>query len=478
MQPSNGLHPNTGPSLLFCTPLLSLILSFLHANDMAMLVSSSKSCHDQWEASVVRAAVSRTVYAEYMSSPQFRYMSESKARASSIPMSVFNNVDLDVIQTALYSLQLKPGAHKAACAIVATRGNFKIFQWMYMQTLKGAFALCIHSFVHQTCIEAARHGHIHILHWLYKTHRTLSVDLVEKMYHAAAKEGCLLSLYWLNAAFTVQFYSPLILSSAALSGSLEVVRWFCQLTPPFPINDEFCFAAARAGHLHLLQWAYEHHPHIFHGVSTTAGAALGGHLEILQWARSRNPPLEWCVSTTKGAAREGHLRVLQWVFQQTPRAPYTWTTMLQATQAGQLDIVRWMVEQHLFELRMSEWNQIMNVATGAGHLHLVKWISTQFPSPIFFDLHKICNEAAWAGHLTIIQWLYEQGIPHLGWRSLLWATCRRHWHICQWVLFPQKQIWMRDVQVVGRCFIFLCLLSFFMYYMGEMWCVPYLLYFF
>lgn len=421
---------------LFCTPLLSCILPFLHPNDVAMLVSSSVHCHRQWK-SIGHGKYLRRVCPEHITLAQFEYMTGSIRLASSIPMSVFSNVALDVVRLAWRFLPRRSDRHRDVCSALAKSGNLKHLQWLYLQTLKGAGEMCMNEFVYHACIKAAGSGHTHILNWLYKTRRTLSVDLVEQMYHAAAKGGHLAPLYWLNMTFdNVHFYSPQLLESAALSGDLKIVRWFGQRTPPPPISPGFCFAAARAGHLHLLQWAYERHRHIFYGLSTTAGAALGGHLEILQWARTRAPPLEWGVCTAGGAAVEGHLHVLQWALEQTPPAPYTWTTLVRAARSGHLHVVVWMVEMQLFSLTDNDWAQLQQVAAEAGHLHIVAWVFTQSPVLSVDHLHKVCNEAAWAGHLHIIQWLYTQKVPSLFWRSLLWAICRRRWHICKWLLCP------------------------------------------
>jgi hypothetical protein len=66
-------------------------------------------------------------------------------------------------------------------------------------------------------------------------------------------------------------------SSAALSGSMDVLKWMREENdPPFPWDGETCNLAAEGGHLHVLKWLREdNNPPCSWGIWTCAFAAGG-----------------------------------------------------------------------------------------------------------------------------------------------------------------------------------------------------------
>jgi hypothetical protein len=73
-------------------------------------------------------------------------------------------------------------------------------------------------------------------------------------------------------------------TSAALSGSMDVLMWLREKNdPPCPWDGRTCAAAARGGHLHVLKWLREeNYPPCPWDRNTCAQAAGGGHLHVLK----------------------------------------------------------------------------------------------------------------------------------------------------------------------------------------------------
>jgi hypothetical protein len=105
-------------------------------------------------------------------------------------------------------------------------------------------------------------------------------------------------------------------TSAALSGSMNVLKWLREENdPPCPWEERTCFIAALGGHLHVLKWLREENdPPCPWEERTCISAAKGGHLHVLKWLREENdPPCPWDHWTCAHAAKGGHLHVLKWL---------------------------------------------------------------------------------------------------------------------------------------------------------------------
>lgn len=139
----------------------------------------------------------------------------------------------------------------------------------------------------QTCIAAARHGHLHVLRW--------------------AEQRCCLP-DWEAAA------------ASAGGGHLSALAWTLDHqtkgSVPFDCTTAgwaICAAAAAGGHLLVLQWLREERRCSWDW-RTCASAAGGGHEDVLRWALRNNAP---CTSGAAAAAAQGgHLGALQLVVQE------------------------------------------------------------------------------------------------------------------------------------------------------------------
>jgi hypothetical protein len=73
-------------------------------------------------------------------------------------------------------------------------------------------------------------------------------------------------------------------TSAALSGSMDVLKWLRKENdPPCQWSESTCHAAAEGGHLHVLKWLREENdPPCLWDEKTCDLAAEGGHLHVLK----------------------------------------------------------------------------------------------------------------------------------------------------------------------------------------------------
>jgi len=161
-----------------------------------------------------------------------------------------------------------------------------------------------------TCIEAARHGHLEVLQWLRAQDPPCPWGEVERF------SG------FVTAA-----------TAAAKGGHLHVLQWARAQDPPCPWDVKTCSQAATGGHLHVLQWLRAQDPPCDWDIKTCAKAAEGGHFEVLRWLRAQDPPCPWDEWTCSAAARGGHVNVLQWLRAQDPPCPWDEVT---ASQWGPL----------------------------------------------------------------------------------------------------------------------------------------------
>jgi hypothetical protein len=80
-------------------------------------------------------------------------------------------------------------------------------------------------------------------------------------------------------------------------------------------TDELCNSAALSGSMDVLKWLREENaPHCPWTSLTCTHAAGGGHMHVLKWLREENNPLcPWNTDTCAVAARGGHLHALKWL---------------------------------------------------------------------------------------------------------------------------------------------------------------------
>jgi hypothetical protein len=140
-------------------------------------------------------------------------------------------------------------------------------------------------------------------------------------------------------------------TSAALSGSMHVLKWLREENnPPCPWDEDTCTYAGLGGHLHVLKWLREeNNPPCPWNARTCACAAIGGHVHVLKWLREENnPPCPWNTFTCSLAARYGQLHVLKWLREENdPPCPWNRDKCISASSdEGHLHAHQWLQEQH------------------------------------------------------------------------------------------------------------------------------------
>ena len=194
----------------------------------------------------------------------------------------------------------------------------------------------------------------------------------------AARAGHLATLQWLRAN-RCKWNPRAICRAAAESGNLEVLQWARDNGCHW--NSDTCMSAARSGHLSVLQWARAQG--CAWDFTTCRAAAKGGHLVVLQWAIANGCPTTqtWQTngslqSIAEAAAEFGQVEVLQWVEQ--------------CVGVGQIQLHR-----------------ICEFAAKGGHLEVLQWARANGRGLYGSE----CQFAAAKGHLHVLQWAYENGFP-------------------------------------------------------------------
>jgi hypothetical protein len=220
--------------------------------------------------------------------------------------------DLDALEVTVIQGFLQ---REIICPLMALTGNLPALKWartpaQYGHELVNAEdPLSINSCIlplpwsFNTCMNAARGGHLHILKWA----RAQNCPWDSETCAAAAEGGHLKVLMWLHKQNCP--WDERTCADAASEGHLMVLKWLHEQQCPW--NDNACSAAVESGHLEVLQWLHEH------GCpwdnSCTALAAYRGDLEMLQWLHEKRCP--WDESTTRLAYEKGYYEVMDWAIE-------------------------------------------------------------------------------------------------------------------------------------------------------------------
>lgn len=151
-------------------------------------------------------------------------------------------------------------------------------------------------------LHAARHGHLHALEWLGKTHKH-DFNLCARV---AAQGGHEPILKWLDRRVHPWKCSE-PMSAAAKGGHLGVMRWLRQRNCPYDMN--VLISAARKGHLHVLEWlerkgySCANNGNYSNGANVCSAAAHNDRADVLEWARARGHA--WNAKTCMTAAASG-----------------------------------------------------------------------------------------------------------------------------------------------------------------------------
>ena len=156
-----------------------------------------------------------------------------------------------------------------------------------------------------TCRAASKAGHVAVLQWLQVEHDVLPDRSCVSW---AVEEGRVAALEWMfgggyrfllsNAMQAARHGHLHVLESALRAGFRSSVM------SPLVMN-----AATFHAHMHVVQWLYD--GQCGWDTSTCAAAARTGNLELLQWFRQRDAP--WDFFTMVSAVESGKMPLLEWV---------------------------------------------------------------------------------------------------------------------------------------------------------------------
>jgi len=157
---------------------------------------------------------------------------------------------------------------------------------------------------------AAAKGRLDVMKWLRAQHPPYDVDEDERcemtIDHVGGR-GDVKMAEWLDSQ---GLDVTLCLPGAVRGGHLPLVRWLLK-EKPVPV-DEYVDAGWWEG------FGYEGDRY----ECMFAEAAEMGHLHVLQWLRAQEPPYPWNEDACYAAARDGHMGVLRWLREQDPPCPW------------------------------------------------------------------------------------------------------------------------------------------------------------
>lgn len=128
---------------------------------------------------------------------------------------------------------------------------------------------------HETCADAAEHGHLTCLRYLQEQKKLL---ITESTFHAAVQGGSLECFKYLATRVPIKF--EWVCTQAAKHGHLNILIYAHE--NDFPWNANTCAMAAKHGHLACLMYAYEHD--CSWNEYTCQNAIKFQHLDCLEYA--------------------------------------------------------------------------------------------------------------------------------------------------------------------------------------------------
>jgi hypothetical protein len=186
--------------------------------------------------------------------------------------------------------------------------------------------------------EAAANGHVATLEWLLDIGITWYAENICE----AGKGGHLPVLQWAKKKL-LQFPARGKLSSCALSGNLDLLRWV--KANNFSLRDSFSWASAN-GHVHVMDWLLEQ------GESPQeerkqiySQAGKGGHLAVFQWMSRKG--FRATLEAVKAAARNGHVELVKWGWNELGNGDEKEgrEIMLEGAKGRSLETMRWVFLQ-------------------------------------------------------------------------------------------------------------------------------------
>jgi hypothetical protein len=226
-------------------------------------------------------------------------------------------------------------------------------------------------------------------------------------------------------------WTPLLVRSAALSGSVPKLAWLCDEQRCL-LPDDIMDAAAESGNVEMLQWLKQR-GHVFSERTTLSAARKPHNISVLQFLMEQG--CDWHDSICGAAAGAGDLEQLKWLHQHGATL-HSFTTLDAAGSpyGGVVSIFEWLQQQQQQQEEQQQQQQeeqqqrfeltchVMSKAAEYGHLSLCQWLHN---AGCPWD-SSACRNAVDGGYLEVLRFLHDNGCPWDGGLILYNAVIATH----------------------------------------------------
>ncbi|EFJ41405.1 hypothetical protein VOLCADRAFT_107723 [Volvox carteri f. nagariensis] len=203
-----------------------------------------------------------------------------------------------------------PERTKDAVSVAARAGNMVLL--VELVTLGWRLSV-------RTAMDAAEHGHLHILKWMYACGGPELIQEIMQQYQAllryATLSGSVEVMEWLLNDLALPWSGEKLLSAAVMAGSPAVLEWLVARGVPMGDDGELYITAAHYQDLVILRclrrlgcpWG----PGVFsravydkdYGI-TLETLHRGSTVEVLQWLRAEGCPVDWEEARSRAKTRK------------------------------------------------------------------------------------------------------------------------------------------------------------------------------
>jgi hypothetical protein len=273
--------------------------------------------------------------------------------------------------------------------VAAGTGDVKVMEWLH----NNGFA-----WDDRAPYEAINRGHREAFEWLktmecpVDNHMIASVftakgDLEalktmedylssELVFHAVGN-GHIDVIEWLKETkgYSVDIFG--IMSTAALSGSVEMLQWLKDQGVRFSTSDDYLFTQAIAK----------------------------SNIEMMEWLKREG--FKWnALETSREMGRVGNVDVLKWV--KDNEFDITRTTLSSAALHGHIDMLKWFYGEFSQTLRCMKTSDVCSAAAINGHFEILQWAFGVRCYPNTYAYYQAAKGPVL--RVNVIKWLEEQGI--------------------------------------------------------------------
>ncbi|KAG5176161.1 hypothetical protein JKP88DRAFT_171594 [Tribonema minus] len=324
---------------------------------------------------------------------------------------------LDVLQWGRDAHNFCPSAEVAIAA--ARGGRVHVLQWLH--ELMPFSTQTTHSLLE----SAASSGQIDALNWVIAGHDWRGGGAPACAAAAAAgrlaalvhlrRHGCA----WDHDAFEV----------AAAHGRTDVMDVLVSEDPPLSVDDAYR-RAARCGQRESLEWLEV----VFDGgtlwdENVFSCAAISGSVELLRWLHAEGCP--WDDHASRMAAMEGHIEVLDWLL--AANAPMALDVCDVAYEYDQFEAFKW-AYSHGLPVGSGAWDERSCVAAASeGDLTALSLLHTTCRATGGGHDEEVCAAAAAGGHADVLRWAQGEGCAWDG-RVCAEARVNGHLDVLRWAV--------------------------------------------